>query len=128
MTTVREIMSTELVTIDPAATLMDAAAVMSKGEAGSALVFRGDRLIGIFTERDIMRALAHYPMADEARVSAVERWMTADPVTIGPGATVGDALDRMLAGGFRHLPVHDGATVVGVISMRDLAKSTAKER
>lgn len=128
MTTVREIMSRELVTIEPTATLMDAAAVMSKGEAGSALVFRDDRLAGIFTERDIMRALAHYPMADEARVSSVERWMTADPVTIAPDATVGEALDHMLSAGFRHLPVTEGTEVVGVISMRDLAKATAKER
>jgi CBS domain-containing protein len=127
MTTVREIMSTELVTVEPTATLMDAAAVMSKGEAGSALVFREDRLAGIFTERDIMRALAHYPMADEARVSRVERWMTADPVTIGTDATVGEALDLMLEGGFRHLPVMEADVVAGVISMRDLAKSTARE-
>ena len=127
MTTVREIMSTELVTVDPTATLMEAAAVMSKGEAGSALVFRDERLVGIFTERDIMRALAHYPMADEARVARAERWMTVDPVTIGPDATVGKALDLMLSRGFRHLPVMDGDAVVGMISMRDLAQSTARE-
>lgn len=127
MTTVREIMSTELVTTEPTAMLMEAAVVMSKGEAGSALVFREGRLAGIFTERDIMRALAHYPVADEARVAWVERWMTLDPATIGPDATVGEALDLMLHEGFRHLPVEDGGAVIGIISMRDLARSTTKD-
>lgn len=58
----------------------------------------------------------------------VERWMTPDPVTIGPEATVGEALDLMLSRGFRHLPVKDEDVVIGVISMRDLAKSTTKDR
>ena len=128
MTTVSEIMSTELVTTEPTITLMEAAVVMSKGEAGSVLVYRDGQLAGIFTERDILRALAHYPVADEARVAWVERWMTPDPVTIGPDATVGEALDLMVSGGFRHLPVEEEGTVVGVISMRDLAESIVKER
>ncbi|MEX1263352.1 MAG: CBS domain-containing protein [Actinomycetota bacterium] len=54
--------------------------------------------------------------------------MTLDPVTIGPDATAGEALDLMLKGGFRHLPVEDGGAVIGVISMRDVAKSTTKDR
>lgn len=62
------------------------------------------------------------------RVAWVERWMTLDPVTIGPDATAGEALDLMLKGGFRHLPVEDGGAVIGVISMRDVAKSTTKDR
>jgi len=53
--------------------------------------------------------------------------MGRDPVTIGPDATVGEALNQMLFGGFRHLPVMDGDAVVGIVSMRDLAKSMAKE-
>jgi CBS domain-containing protein len=48
--------------------------------------------------------------------------MSADPVTIAPDATAADALNQMLFGGFRHLPVVDGDDVVGVVSMRDLAK------
>jgi CBS domain-containing protein len=52
--------------------------------------------------------------------------MTWNPLTIGPDATVGEAMDRMLDGGFRHLPVMDGATLVGIVSMRDLARSISK--
>lgn len=127
MTTVREIMSAELVTVDPSVNLMEAARAMSAGRVGSVLVFKDGSLIGIFTERDILRALAAYPKADSARTSAVSKGMTRDPVTIGPGASVGEALDLMLSRGFRHLPVMEDDIVVGVVSMRDLAKSLAKE-
>ena len=127
MTTVREIMSMELVTVDPSVNLMEAAHAMSAGGVGSVLVFADGSLIGIFTERDILRALATHPKADSARTSSVSRGMTREPVTIGPDASVGEALDLMLSRGFRHLPVMEEDIVVGVVSMRDLAKSLAKE-
>jgi CBS domain-containing protein len=127
MTTVREIMSAELVTVDPSVNLMEAAHSMSVGHVGSVLVLEDGSLVGIFTERDILRALAAHPKADSARTSSVSRGMTRDPVTIGPDASVGEALDLMLSRGFRHLPVIDGDSLVGVVSMRDLAKSLAKE-
>lgn len=125
LTTVRDIMSTELVTVDPSANVTEAARAMSAGRSGSVLVRQEGSLVGIFTERDILRALAHSPKADVARVSSVAQWMSRDPVTIGPDATVGEALNQMLFGGFRHLPVMEGDAVVGIVSMRDLAKSIA---
>jgi len=120
-------MSTELVTVDPSANLMEAAHVMSAGRSGSVLVLQASSLVGIFTEWDVLRALAYSAKADLARVSSVAQWMSQDPVTIGPDATVAEALNEMLFGGFRHLPVMDGDAVVGIVSMRDLAKSMAKE-
>jgi CBS domain-containing protein len=127
MTTVREIMSTELVTVDPSVSLTEAALAMSKGRAGSVLVLRDDALVGIFTERDLLHAMAQSSSADAARVSPIANWMTRDPATIDPGASVGEALDRMLSGAFRHLPVMEGDVLEGVVSMRDLARSMAKE-
>jgi CBS domain-containing protein len=123
VTTVREIMSTELVTVEPSATLTATARVMSTGHAGSALVIRDGVLVGIFTERDIMRALGNSSSADLARTSPVSKWMSPDPVTIGSDTTVAEALDQMLFGGFRHLPVMDGDAVIGIVSMRDIAKT-----
>src|SRR5438552_3490680 len=82
---------------------------------GSILVLEGGALVGIFTERDILRALQG-THADAARVSFVSEWMTRDPVTIGPDASVGVALDRMLEGGFRHLPVIEDGKLAGVVS------------
>lgn len=125
LTTVREIMSTELVTVDPTANLTETARLMFAGRAGSALVLQQASLVGIFTERDILRALGDSSSADLARVSPVSKWMSPDPDTIDPETTVAEALNRMLFGGFRHLPVMDGEAVVGVVSMRDLARSMA---
>lgn len=126
MTSVREIMSTELVTLEPSANVTQAASAMSAGRSGSVLVLEEDSLVGIFTERDILRALAYSPKADLARVSSVAQWMSKDPVTIGPDITVAEALNQMLFGGFRHLPVVDGESVIGIVSMRDVAKSIAE--
>ena len=127
MTSVRGIMSTELVTVDPTANLTEAARVMFAERVGSALVVQEDgSLVGIFTERDILRALAGSSNADLARVSAVSEWMSSDPVTVGPETTEAEALNQMLFGGFRHLPVMDGPSVVGMVSMRDLAGTMAE--
>ena len=122
MTTVGEIMSKDLITVDPHATVAEAATIMGEHHAGSALVLDGETLSGIFTERDIVRALGEH---FDAAGHPVSHWMTRNPVTIGPDADVHDALDRMLSGGFRHLPVMDEDRVVGLVSMRDLSKATS---
>ena len=127
VTTVRDIMTTQLATVDRSTQLTEAARVMSAAHAGSVLVIEGDALVGIFTERDILRALGNSSSADLARVSNVSKWMARDPVTVVPETTVAEALNQMLFGGFRHLPVIDGESVVGVVSMRDLAKSMAAD-
>jgi transposase-like protein/CBS domain-containing protein len=120
LTTVRDIMSTQLVTVEPSANLTEAVHAMSAGRSGSVLVLQAGSLVGIFTERDILRALAHSAKADLARVSSVTQWMSPDPETIEPDTTVAEALNQMLFGGFRHLPVMDEDAVVGMVSMRDL--------
>jgi CBS domain-containing protein len=118
-------MSTALVTVTPSAMMIEAARLMSNAGVGSALVVEGDSLVGIFTERDILRAFEQMH-ADPARVAPVSKGMTRDPETIGPDASVGTAMDLMLERGFRHLPVTMNGVLVGVVSMRDLARSIAK--
>ena len=125
MKTVREVMSTALVTVNPSAMMTEAARVMSEAGVGSALVLDGDSLVGIFTERDILRVFEQIH-ADPARVAPVSNGMTRDPETIDPDASVGTAMDLMLERGFRHLPVTEGELLVGVVSMRDLARSIAE--
>src|SRR5262245_5358593 len=118
METLQQLMSTELVTVDPSATVAEAAQLMSIKRVGSALVVRGDELLGIFTERDIVRALA---AEHDAATHAVTDWMTTGPVTLSPETTAVDALQQMLAAGFRHVPVVDAGRLVGIVSIRDLS-------
>ena len=119
MTKVREVMSADIISVPPTATVAEAATLMGKRHAGSALVMNGARLEGIFTERDVLQALA----ADfDAGHHPVTHWMTKAPATVAPDAPAEHALDLMLEGGFRHLPVLDGEAVVGVVSIRDLVR------
>src|SRR6266496_5228606 len=118
MATIRDVMSSAIITVDPGATVAQAATVMAEKRVGSALVMEGDSLAGIFTERDIVRALSQ---DFDAPGHPITHWMTRDPITISPETTVPEALDVMLTRGFRHLPVVDGATPVGMVSMRDLS-------
>jgi CBS domain-containing protein len=91
---------------------------------GAVLVMGKGRPEGIFTERDLVRALSH---DIGAASEPVAQWMTRNPVTVGPEATVEQALEIMLAGHFRHLPVMEGDSLVGVVSIRDLSRATLRE-
>lgn len=117
MTPLREIMATGLHTTTPEASVAEASATMVDGRVGSALVMTGTVLVGIVTERDVLRAAAS---GRDLASESVRNWMTADPVTSGPDDTVDHATETMLAQGFRHLPVVDGTRTVGMVSLRDL--------
>jgi CBS domain-containing protein len=101
----------------PATSVRDASRVMAKHNVGSILVVEGGRLVGIFTERDAVRRVLGAALdPDATRVAEV---MTADPDTIAPNDHVAEAIRRMDEFGYRHLPVVEGADVVGVLSLRD---------
>ncbi len=118
MATVRDVMSTSLLTVDATQTLTEAAARMDERRVGAALVMNGERLSGILTERDILHAVA----TGEVEGTKVGAWMTHDPETVGPDERPGHAAAIMLHGGFRHLPVLDGDKPIGIVSIRDLMR------
>ena len=118
MATVREVMKTELYKVDPTTTLGEAASLMAQHRIGSTLVMQGDELIGIFTERDTVRAISQ---SHDAPTHEISSWMTRNPRTVSPDVEADEALQTMLDNGFRHLPVVEGGKVIGMVSMRDLA-------
>jgi CBS domain-containing protein len=115
---VRDVMATRLQTVGPEDTVGEAVAVMAQNRVGSVLVMEGERLLGIFTERDTVRALSQ---AHDAARHEIVSWMTNDPKTVGPDVDTDEALRMMLDNGFRHLPVVEDRKVVGMVSIRDLA-------
>ena len=115
---VADIMSTTLCTVDPEATVGEAATLMGERHVGSVIVLEGGRLVGILTERDVVRALSN---SHDAPQRPVVEWMSKDPSTVSPDTKVRDALRTMVDSGFRHLPIVDGDKVVGLVSIRDLA-------
>jgi CBS domain-containing protein len=88
---------------------------MTQKNVGAVIVKDFGRLIGILTERDMLRAMAARVHTSDARV---RQFMTADPITVAPDTDLEDAAQIMLDNGFRHLPVVDGSTVVGIVSLR----------
>ena len=116
--TVREVMTTRVVTTSPDDPVTDAAAAMVRQQVGSALIMQGRLLAGILTERDVLRAAAS---GSDLTTSPVSAWMTKDPEHASPDTTAEDAIQLMLLHGFRHLPVLDGREICGVVSLRDLA-------
>jgi CBS domain-containing protein len=121
MATVADLMNDTLHQASASTTVAEAATMMARAKVGSILIMDGPRLLGIFTERDIVRALSHSPYAP---ADPVGHWMTANPQTISGSDPVKEALRRMVDGGFRHLPVvdHKGG-VIGMLSMRDMARA-----
>lgn len=110
-------MSTSVVTATPQTSLTQAAAAMVAAGVGSAVVMQGTFLAGIVTERDVLRAAAS---GADLRESEVSEWMTPDPQAAGPDTAAEDAAQIMLLNGFRHLPVVEGRTVCGLVTLRDL--------
>jgi CBS domain-containing protein len=119
--TVREVMKKTLYSVDPSTTVGEAISLMAQNRIGSALIMEGGKLIGIFTERDTVRAISQ---SHDAPTHEISSWMTRDPRTVSPDIEVDDALRTMLDNGFRHLPVVERGEVIGMVSMRDLADLT----
>lgn len=117
MATLGEIMTADPHRVERSTTLAEAADVMVRGRFGSVIVTTGSTLVGILTERDMLRAAA--ARADVA-TETVGSWMTPDPITAPPDQDVGEAEATMVQNGFRHLPVIEGGEIVGMVSLRDL--------
>lgn len=114
---VADVMTNASVTESPSDSLRSAAETMWRQQTGSLLVMDGDDLVGIITERDVMKAVAQRKDVDATPVSDV---MTRDVLTISPDTSAHEAARHMASRWIRHLPVVDGGQVVGVVSQRDL--------
>ncbi len=117
MAKLKDLMQTGVVTVAPDTTMTEAAASMVRGRVGSAIVLQGSFLAGILTERDVLRAAAS---GEDLSASLVSAWMSRDPQAASLDMPAEEAAQIMLLNGFRHLPVLDGRTVCGVVSIRDL--------
>jgi|SRR5215469_1000175 len=120
VTLLRDLMNTRVATAEPGTPVSEAAASMVAANVGSAVVMQGRFLAGILTERDVLRAAAS---GQDLSASLVSAWMTPDPHSASPDLPADEAAQIMLLNGFRHLPVVEGRTVCGVVSLRDLFAS-----
>jgi CBS domain-containing protein len=116
-------MSRDLLTATSDERLGEVARRMAARGVGAVLVMNEDKLSGILTERDLLRAVAE-GFTEEAKVG---EWMTRHPETIAADDATSHAASLMIHGGFRHLPVTEEGEVVGIISIRDLMRVTLED-
>ncbi len=120
MAPVTECMNTSVLTVEPSASIGEAAEKMIEAGVGAVVVMEDMvRIVGIVTERDLMRAVAQRARAAEARV---RQWMTEGVVTIEPETEIKDAAKMMFEKNFRHLPVVKDGRLLGIASLRRLSQ------
>ncbi|HVM17633.1 MAG TPA: CBS domain-containing protein [Gaiellaceae bacterium] len=125
MATLADVMRTEFIAVAPEDTLGEVAQRMvEEGKGGAVVVKDFGRLIGILTERDLLKAMAGRVHTSDARV---REWMTPDPVTAPPEMPLEEAQRIMLDRNFRHLPVVEGERLVGVVSLRRIVGALQPE-
>jgi len=116
----------DIISIEPTADLATAAKLLSKHRIGSVVILgAGERLVGILSERDIVRALSEQGAG--ALALPVGQVMTRDVATCGEDDTVASIMERMTAGRFRHMPVVANGRLVGLISIGDVVKQRVEE-
>ena len=110
--------------VAPAQTVAEAVALMRRYKVGCLLGCEGRKVVGIFTERDLLRRVL---AASRPLTEPVSSCMTPDPVTVNPKESISAALRRMEEGGYRHLPVVDHAgQAVGVLSVKRIVHYLAE--
>jgi CBS domain-containing protein len=107
--------------VSPDDTVFRALEVMAERNVGALVVLEGQRLVGVFSERDYARKVILRGLA--SRQVYVRDLMTREVVTVGPDDTVAGCMQRMTEGRFRHLPVLAGDLVVGIVSIGDVVKT-----
>ena len=112
-------MTEDVLAVAPEDTLGETATKMVERGVGSVVVSDYGRLIGILTERDMLRAMADRTHPSQARV---REWMTPDPVTATRDMEPEDAARIMLENNFRHLPVVEEGRATGIVSIRDVVE------
>lgn len=121
---IRDILQTkgpEVVTVAPDRTVLDAMRLLVDRNIGSLLVLRDGRLLGILTERDILRLTSSRP--DDFGKLPVSEVMTADVLTAGPLDDIHRVMDVMTRNRIRHLPILDDDGLAGLVSIGDVVNA-----
>jgi CBS domain-containing protein len=104
--------------VGPGATIAEAVGVMQGGRTGCLLVLENEKVVGVFTERDLVKRVLGAGVEFGAMISSV---MSKNPTTVRMDETIGSALQKMASGGYRHLPIVEGdGKAVGRVSVREI--------
>jgi CBS domain-containing protein len=112
--------------IQPQQTVLEAAKYMVECNVGAAPVLDGTKLVGIFSERDIMSKVV--TKGRDPQSTSIAEVMSTALRTLAPDSSCEEAMVMMQKHGIRHLPVCEGSTLVGFLSLRDLLRQTLEEK
>lgn len=127
MATIRDVLTHRTIHyIQPQQTVLEAAGYMVECNVGAVPVLDGSRLVGVFSERDIMSKVV--TRGRNPLTTSVAEVMSTTLRTLAPDSSCEDAMVMMQAHGIRHLPVCDGNALVGFLSLRDLMRHTLEEK
>ncbi len=112
---------TEVLSIEPSATMADAVDKMVAHRCGSLVVCKGDSMVGIVSERDVLRAISG--ASETLDKISVEQRMTKKVITGTPDQNINDTMGLMTKNHVRHLPVIDNGKLAGLISIGDVVKA-----
>ncbi len=112
----------EIISIAPDRPVYDALVILAEYKIGALVVMQGDKLVGIFSERDYAREVVLQGRSSKS--TAIAEVMTANVITGKPSDLVDATLNLMSEKRFRHLPIVDGEKVIGMLSLGDLVKET----
>jgi CBS domain-containing protein len=104
-------------TVNSTVTVAEAVAVMQRDPTGAVIVVDDGEIVGIFTERDLLKKCAGQP---ETLSAPVREYMTHDPVVLQLTDSMAVALNKMGVGGFRHIPIVDAGNIAGIVTARDV--------
>ncbi|HSO55326.1 MAG TPA: CBS domain-containing protein [Actinomycetes bacterium] len=121
---VSEVMTKEVVTVGPHYNVADVASLMDAKGIGSVIVLEEERVLGILTERDILKVIG---AGEDPKNVAAHEALIGDLYTIAPGASVEDAASQMTQAKVRHLPVIEDDQIVGILSIRDVVRWSVRE-
>lgn len=127
--TVRQILQDkggEVWWVSPETTVFDTLRILTDKDIGAVVVMDGGRLVGIFSERDYVRQAVKD--IETIKHKPVSLFMTREVFTIKPDETVNDCMLIMTARHIRHLPVLDGETLVGIITIGDVVKQVISDQ
>jgi len=116
----------ELVVGSPNATVLETVLAMTERRAGAIPIVEDDMLVGVFSERDLLRRVV--AAGRDPSITRIREVMTRDVVTATLTESVDECLDKMKRAGCRHLPIESDGRVIAMIAMRDLLRDELEEQ
>jgi len=119
---------TDVWSVTPNTSTYQALLLMAEKNIGAVMVLDHDKLAGIFSERDYVRAVNHYPEDVSVKKLPVKEVMTTKVVCVGPSCTIEESMALMTEKRVRHLPIIEQERLVGIISIGDVVKWTISQQ